>query len=260
MKRYLNVTLHAFEKKSFKLGLVKILGSCDANMTKDLVSQKLGEFGLELSHDIFASTHDGAAVMRKYGSLISAESQLCYNHGIHLAVVDVFYKDYEIENEDEFTEFEVDSDCERSTTDNNSDSDDNLIEKNKSLESMMPRRNINSVLQNVRKLVRYFKYSFVKNCILQEYVKKEFNQELKLLLDCKTRWNSIIPMIERILKLRTSLKKALTAIGNEQLYDAVDFDLLLDIINVLKPLELAVLELGKEHTTLITAEATVKFI
>ena len=38
-----------------------------------------------------ASTHDGAAVMRKYGADIPVESQICFNHAIHLAIVDVVY-------------------------------------------------------------------------------------------------------------------------------------------------------------------------
>jgi hypothetical protein len=54
------------------------------------VEKKLSEFGLKFK-DIVASTHDGAAVMQKYGRLIPAKSQLCFNHGIHLSVTDVFY-------------------------------------------------------------------------------------------------------------------------------------------------------------------------
>ena len=38
-----------------------------------------------------ASTHDSAAVMRKYGADIPVESQLCFNHAIHLAIVNVVY-------------------------------------------------------------------------------------------------------------------------------------------------------------------------
>jgi hypothetical protein len=88
MSGHLNVPLH--NKRPYKLGIVKIAGSCKAEKTQELVERKLSKFGLKFK-DIVASTHDGAVVMQKYGRLILAESQFCFNHGIHLSVTDVFY-------------------------------------------------------------------------------------------------------------------------------------------------------------------------
>ena len=48
--------------------------------------------GLSPSKDIVAICTDGASVMRKVGGLLEAEQQLCYAHGIQLAVLDVLYK------------------------------------------------------------------------------------------------------------------------------------------------------------------------
>ena len=45
-----------------------------------------------MDSDVVGSTHDGASVMVKYGGKIQAFSQLCYNHRIHLGVLDVFYR------------------------------------------------------------------------------------------------------------------------------------------------------------------------
>jgi hypothetical protein len=42
--------------------------------------------------DIVSLTHDGAAVMKKYGRIIPSESQICHNHGIHLGITDVLFK------------------------------------------------------------------------------------------------------------------------------------------------------------------------
>ena len=42
--------------------------------------------------NIDGSTHDAAPVMVKYGDSISAISQLFHNLGLHLAVVNSFYK------------------------------------------------------------------------------------------------------------------------------------------------------------------------
>lgn len=61
----------------------------------------------------------------------------------------------------------------------------------------------------VRKIVKFFK-SFPKwNSILQEYVKEEHWIELTLLLDCKTRWNTIETMNKRFIKIMESIRKAL---------------------------------------------------
>ena len=59
-----------------------------AERVVDLVRQKLFEFGIDLNKHIVATVNDGASVMVKYGKLIEAEQQLCYAHGIHLAVCD----------------------------------------------------------------------------------------------------------------------------------------------------------------------------
>jgi len=58
----------------------------------ELLQAKLAEFGLRLENDIVCICTDGASVMSKVGRLISAEHQLCYAHGVQLAVVDVLYK------------------------------------------------------------------------------------------------------------------------------------------------------------------------
>lgn len=73
IKRYLNVTLHD-GKVSFKLGLIEVHGSCDAEATQKLVEEKLLQFGLTFT-DIVVSTHDGAAVMKKYGCIIPVLSK-----------------------------------------------------------------------------------------------------------------------------------------------------------------------------------------
>lgn len=76
-KRFIRLTVH----------------SCKENYAfLEHVENKLKEFGLHLRQDIVASTHDGASVMAKYGSITGVLSQLCFNHAIHLAVMDIFYQ------------------------------------------------------------------------------------------------------------------------------------------------------------------------
>ena len=98
------------------LGLTSIYGSMPATKCVEIVNNKLKQCELSLANDIICITIDGAAVMKKVGKLINADQQLCFAHGIHLAVIKVLYKksvrqlneDY-IENE---TEVESDSESE----------------------------------------------------------------------------------------------------------------------------------------------------
>ena len=71
------------------MGLVHIKSTCNAEQTKLYVENKLEEFEIDIKTDIISSTHDGAAVMVKYGRILGIISQLCYNHALHLAITDV---------------------------------------------------------------------------------------------------------------------------------------------------------------------------
>lgn len=266
MKRYMNVTLHS-KSSCYKLGLAKIDGSCDAEKTKKIVEDKLLEFGIQFS-DIVASTHDGAAVMQKYGRNISAINQLCYNHAIHLAVIRVFYKktgtvttsDDENKSEfDEQSEYDSDSDYENSDIEHENM---NLGFDNTGVNNIPMRQDINVVISESRRLIKFFKFSAVRKNVLQKYIMEQEKKELHLLLDCKTRWNSLVPMIERLLKLKKCIKQSLIdLLGTEkEYYNEQNFVILENILNILKPLELGVKELSNEQATLLSSEGVFKFM
>jgi len=44
-----------------------------------------------LSSDIVGICTDGASVMTKVGKVVEAKHQLCYAHGVQLAILDVLY-------------------------------------------------------------------------------------------------------------------------------------------------------------------------
>lgn len=94
--KYVNVTLRCYEPKSssfkiYNLGLEELKKKGTALNIYNSINKKLEEFGINFGKHIVCSTHDGAAVMKRYGEDILAESQLCINHAIHLAVVDTIY-------------------------------------------------------------------------------------------------------------------------------------------------------------------------
>ena len=78
-----------YKEKHFNLGLVRIYGSCTAEHCVDIVEERLKSFNLNIKNDIIGITTDGASMMIKVGKIMLCYQQLCYAHGIQLAVIDV---------------------------------------------------------------------------------------------------------------------------------------------------------------------------
>lgn len=94
----MNVHIYYDDGESDNLGLVRIQGSCPSEKVYELLNAKLSDFNLSLQSDIVAITSDGASVMIKFGRLSPAHQQICYNHGIHLAVMEVMYQKRKVAN------------------------------------------------------------------------------------------------------------------------------------------------------------------
>lgn len=240
-RRYLNVNLH-FNKQHINLGLQRIAGSCNAEKTVDLLKEvKLRDFEIK-SSDVVSSTTDGAAVMIKFGKLSGFEHQLCYNHGIHLAVLDVIYKK-------QLTAIQCDEDDDKENYIDTDENDSDLESLDQDMdEQFTDYSTFNNItialsLQMVRNIVKFFKRSPVKNTILQEHVMQQHGKELNLCLDCKTRWNSMETMLERFLKIVDSIRKALQDL-NSKLLNENNLLVLKDLLDAIKPIKLAIEALG----------------
>lgn len=266
MRRYMNVTLLSTQKKHV-LGLVPIEGSCNSEKSVELVRNFLQQFDIDLNTDIVASTHDGAAVMVKYGRLIGAISQLCYNHAMHLAVLELVYKKtnsemtdysdedtYEPENDLDENEDEIES-----LNENNFYIDGNLNFEQDNDILVIPREDLGKILSETRTTINFFKNSCVRNSILQKHIKAQEGKSLSLLLDCRTRWNSQVAMIKRFLRVKDSINKALGEIGTTKINDE-NIKILQEMLFILEPMELGVNELGKNNTNLLKAEAIIMYI
>ena len=79
------------------------------------------------------------------------------------------------------------------------------------------------MIKNIRSTVCLFRNSPLKNKYLQKYVQNEFGISLNLILDCKTRWNSLSDMLERFLKLKDCVMKALIDLKVKSTLDEIDF-------------------------------------
>ena len=112
----------------------------------------------------------------------------------------------------------------------------------------------------MRAIVRIFRRSPTKNdAILQPYVKRELGKELSLVLDCRTRWNSLYDMLARFIQLRNPVQKAMIDLKEPVQVTEADFACVQDIVSSLEPVKLAVKALCQRDTNLITAETALHF-
>lgn len=253
----MNVHIYYESGESQNLGLVRIHGSCPAEKLVELVNNRLRSFHINFDQDIVGTTSDGASVMIKFGSLTPSELQLCYNHAIHLAVLKVFYcKSTQVSQELEDDDRDIDGQHDDFSEDEDDEFDYTVVNE---LSSDM--LSIHPTVSKIREIVKKFKNSPVRNSVLQRYVLElvPTNSELQLLLDSKTRWNSLIPMIERFIKLIGLIEQALRDLNMEYLWDSSYTCVAKNIVEALKPVLIAVEALSRHDTNLLSSEGILKF-
>ncbi|UYV82179.1 EHMT1 [Cordylochernes scorpioides] len=124
------------------------------------------------------------------------------------------------------------------------------------------KKNINEVTKKAHVVVKFFKRSPLKNEILLNYMRQDnhISTSMCLILDCRTCWDSLLNMLERLISVKSAIKKALIDVNaNVRLTDE-DFDIMTQVISALKPFRAAVAAICRRDATLLTAEATVKFL
>lgn len=249
LRRYLNIKLHN-GKKCMQFCLAPIVGKCDAFKLKEIVKKKLDEIDLNLSKDIVASVQDGASVMKKYGRFMPFESQFCLNHCLNLAILDVFYVKNDQPDDEENDFIESDEDI-------NEIDDDQTIDDGLELEEPEPlimEASYKFVITTVRKYIKIFRRSPVKLAQLKKNIFDSIGKELSLVLDCKIRWNSVLPMLERFNKLKSIIKSTMREYNYE--YDDSIDNKIDEIIQCLRPVEESIKKLSSESCDLLIAEAT----
>ena len=269
-KRYMNVNVH-IPNKHWNLGLIRVYGSMNAEKCIDVLKTRLKEHNVNIDTAIVAIGTDGPNVMVCEGKIIEAEHQLCLVHGIHLAVCDVLYKKSSTPMSDTEAPLKETQDIVDETDDHE---DEENIDEEMGLGFLPPtndgianvglltnEQNINELVKKACKVVVLFKRSPTKNdAVLQKYVKEEKGSELSLILDCKTRLNSLPSTLELFLALKTCIQKALIDLNHPVSLNESDFVVLLEIIEVLAPVKLAVDALCRRDANLCTADAVLIFL
>lgn len=223
-----------------------------------LIEKRLDDFQIKPENDIINLTTDGPTVMVKVGKLFVAEHQLCIVHGLQLAVVQVLYKKQPNETvEDDVLDviadiFEEDDDDYSFIVET-----DDTNEPNELTDDL----NIFQLIKKVRGVVTAFRRSPTKNDeILQKYVVEKYGSDFNLILDCKTRWSSLLAMLERFDKLKTCVMKALIDVKSKVKFSDEELDTIKTLIEILLPVKLAVEALCREDATLLTANTTLQFL
>jgi len=246
--------------------MIRVHGSMPAEKCVELLQQKLSDFGLNLTEDIVCISTDGASVMTKVGKLIKADQQLCFAHGIQLAVLDVLYNHQATEACEE-----IQSDCSMANTISpDSDDSDDADVKHKETFSVVQYEykdiiaelsaEYQQLVNKVRAIVKIFKRSPTKNdAVLQKYVVMEQGHEIRLVLDCRTRWSSLWNMLEIFYRLRNPIQKACIDVRAAVNVTDADFETVREIVSALEPLKDTVEALCRRETNLVAADAALKF-
>jgi len=162
------------------------------------------------------------------------------------------YTGDEEEDESSHTDYEEDisfqEECESGVTVVNAESEANLLD------------NISPIINKVRRIVRMFKRSPTKNDILQKYILEDHGKELKLLLDCRTRWSSLFTMLERFNFVSISIQKCLIDLKSHLSFTNKELSIIVDIISALEPVKLTVEVLCRKDSNLLTATSALQFM
>lgn len=266
-RRYLNANVHA-NGRVLNLGLHRINGSANAKKLFKLLAEVVADFGIDMKRDIISITTDAATVMKCLGKSLGTHQQLCYAHGLHLAVTDNLFKKIPtrtINNNNSDLELIGVDDYNDMADDINHDLMDGFAMENEvvDLRTFTDESNLSSLLEKVRKVSRIFRRSPTKNDdALQPLVKVAHQRELKCLLDCKTRWNSTVDMISRFLLLykSKSLQHALIAVDSKIEFEETEIQLLSDIERALEPLKAAIKMLCRRNSNLLEADSAISLL
>ena len=97
------------------------------------------------------------------------------------------------------------------------------------------------VCLKVRSTVRLFRKSPVRNDdSLQPFVISSHGKELQLLLDTKTRWNSLLAMLQRFYHLRKEIKMAMVHLEKDFPFTDEELQAIKELSEILEPVEIAV--------------------
>lgn len=131
---------------------------------------------------------------------------------------------------------------------------DSVIESDASNENILP------IITKIRSVVKLFRRSPTKNEVLQKHVINEFGKEICFILDNRTRWNSLLDMLERFYQLKSCARKSLIDLNIDISFSENEINSINSVISTLLPVKLAVEALSAADCTLLNADIAIKFM
>ena len=275
-KRFMCLNLHG-ESTVICLGMIRVDGSLPAEKALQLIEAKLAEFGLSLEKHIFGVVTDGASMMKKLARLMGVEHQICHSHGLHLAVCDILYKWTQQEDEEEEETPAESTDTATATDRDGGDNDDGerdngegddrdegegdgFQEEMEEIEIEIT-DGIFIIINKARKIIKLIRKSPVKNDLLQHYLKEAGLLGVTLILDVKTRWNSLLDMLRRFLRCRKEVEKVLVHYGLHHLFlIESEVQQLQSLCTILETVEVSSTQLGSNEIDLFKADRIIEFL
>ncbi|XP_038220906.1 uncharacterized protein LOC119838839 [Zerene cesonia] len=238
------------------LGLFKVTRPIEFDELLKTVSDYLSAYKLTLNDDITAFTCDSSLIKNEVGIYFKNERQSCLAQAIQHAVIDVLYRKESIPTT---VATSINSDeSDEDSTDDNEMNDPFFIKK--PIISTEPQLLYKNTIDKVRKLVRYFKNSTSRYGFLQTLVKKKYEKEIDLIIDCKKRWSTLCEMIGRFLKMKEIVKKCVQCFNVDLFTSDEELRLLTEIHDSLVIIKATVTALCKPNANLLTADAALRFM
>lgn len=144
--------------------------------------------------------------------------------------------------------------------DSESDEDDDESgDENDVNEEFQLRDQIQNSISKLRKYVTMFNKSADKQQKLQKYVFQPEGKEIRLIHDVKHRWSSLSKMLENFIRIHKCVNHALIDCGLTPFTDH-EITILSNLSKTLKPLDVAIKELGKDSASLLELEGVIIFL
>ena len=120
---------------------------------------------------------------------------------------------------------------------------------------------LEGLIRKVRKIVKTFKSSPIKNDFLAQCCTDEGLNQTKLTLDIKIRWNSIVEMIRTLLRIWKSVARALTEFSlTHLLLSKAEIKQLTGVCDCLETVAAGATELGSRDMDLARGDQVLEFI
>lgn len=221
---FMTITVHTFDSafvlKTFVLCTLKLENSHTGEYLSQTLENIFNEWGIR--HKIVAIVTDSGANIKSAVNKLRIPHIPCTAHILNLIVTQALVF--------------------RSPYGDNTDND--VLEPNECQNT----QNLNDLLKKCRSIVTYFKKSEVANRKLAEKLTQLGALKLKLKQDVSTRWNSSLLMLERLVELKEPLTYAMLSLKDGPvMLNAQEWEVIEDVIPILKPFEVMTTELSGEN-------------